>query len=125
MTPLKDLKVKLLITFFISLSTITLTANNPFFDKNQSLPVKPKCDEIEVKLEITHTTGNQRNGEIELNFKESSSVNTYTYFVFSGTDTDNRLEVKGNKVSDLAKGNYNLYIQNQAGCTKHMKFKIN
>ncbi len=82
-----------------------------------------KCDEIDVKMEITQTTGNLANGEILLEFKKSSE--SYTCFIFSGADSKNRLEVKGNKFSDLGKGDYNLYIQNKDGCTKHMKFKIN
>lgn len=87
----------------------------------QNPPVK--CEEIDVKLEITHTSGNQRNGEITLDFKKSTA--SYTCYIFSGADNDNRLERKGNKFSDLGKGDYNLYIQNQEGCTKHLKFKIN
>jgi hypothetical protein len=101
---------------------VSLAFDNPI-GTNQSLITLVKCDEIEVKMEITHTTGNLPNGEILLEFKNSSE--SYACFIFSGSDGKNRLDVKGNKFSDLGKGDYNLYIQNKDGCTKHVKFKIN
>ncbi len=93
------------------------TAKNDY----NSIPIE--CDEIEVKLDITQTSNNQQNGKIVMNFKKSTT--SYTCFLFSGNSQDNRLEVKDNQVSDLAKGEYNLYIQNKSGCTKHVKFMIN
>lgn len=81
------------------------------------------CEEIEVKLDITHSTGNERNGKIVMNFKKTNA--SYTSFVFSGEDQNNRLDVKDNEISALGKGEYNLYIQDKSGCTKHLKFKIN
>jgi hypothetical protein len=81
-----------------------------------------KCDDFDVRLTITHTSNGQKNGEVVMEYKNSDS---YTYFVFSGSNQDNRLEGKGEKISDLDKGDYNLYIQSPDGCSKHMKFKIN
>jgi hypothetical protein len=80
------------------------------------------CKDFDVKLTITHTSNGQKNGEVIMEYKNSDA---YTYFVFSGLSQDNRLEAKGTKISDLDKGEYNLYIQSPDGCTKHMKFKIN
>lgn len=119
----RHLKSSFLISCILVSGWVTSYAsdNSGLTDPIQNVPVK--CEEIEVKLEITHTSGNQRNGEITLDFKKSSA--SYTCFIFSGADKDNRLERKGNKFSDLGKGDYNLYIQNQEGCIKHMKFKIN
>ncbi|MBL7873565.1 MAG: hypothetical protein JNM78_18240 [Cyclobacteriaceae bacterium] len=82
-----------------------------------------ECEEIEVKIDITHTTDNQRTGKIVMNFKKVNA--SYTSYVFSGKDQNNRLEVKDNVISGLEKGEYNLYIQEKNGCTKHIKFKIN
>ncbi len=82
-----------------------------------------ECDEIEVKLDITHTTENQPNGKIVMNFKKSNT--SYTSFVFSGEDQNNQLDIKDNEINSLGKGEYNLYIQDKNGCTKHIKFKIN
>lgn len=119
----RHLKSSFLITSILLSGSVASYAfhNSTLQYEIQNPPIK--CEEIDVKLEITHTSGNQRNGEITLDFKKSSS--SYTCFIFSGADNDNRLERKGNKFSDLAKGDYNLYIQNQEGCTKHLKFKIN
>ncbi len=119
----KHLKSSFLITSILLCGWVASYGldNSSLGDQIQNPP--DKCEEIDVKLEITHTSGNQRNGEIALDFKKSSA--SYTCFIFSGADNDNRLERKGNKFSDLGKGDYNLYIQNQEGCTKHLKFKIN
>ena len=81
------------------------------------------CDEIDVKVDVTHTTENQPNGKIVMNFKKTNT--SYTSFVFSGEDQNNRLDIKDNEISALSKGEYNLYIQDKNGCTKHLKFKIN
>ncbi len=81
------------------------------------------CEEIEVKLDITHTTENQSNGKIVMNFKKTNT--SYTSFLLAGEEKNNRLNVKDNEISDLGKGEYNLYIQDKNGCTKHIKFKIN
>lgn len=81
-----------------------------------------KCNDFDVKLTVTHTSNGQKNGELIMEYKNPDK---YTYFIFSGSNKDNRLEGKGTKVSDLEKGDYNLYIQSPDGCTKHMKFKIN
>ncbi|MBL7874873.1 MAG: hypothetical protein JNL53_04375 [Cyclobacteriaceae bacterium] len=81
-----------------------------------------KCNDFDVKLTVTHTSNGQKNGELIMEYKNPDK---YTYFIFSGSNQDNRLEGKGTKVSDLEKGDYNLYIQSPDGCTKHMKFKIN
>ncbi len=122
MSVLRHLKSSFLITSILVSGWFTSYASD---DSGKADPIQNavKCEEIDVKLEITHTSGNQRNGEITLDFKKSSA--SYTCFIFSGADNDNRLELTGNKFSDLGKGDYNLYIQNQDGCTKHMKFKIN
>jgi len=82
-----------------------------------------ECDEIEVKLDITPTSEGKQNGKIVMNFEKSTT--SYTSFIFSGADNNNRLDVKNNEISDLQKGDYNLYIQDKNGCTKHVKFKIN
>jgi len=121
MSVLRHLKSSFLITSILVSGWFTSYAS----DSCKADPIQNavKCEEIDVKLEITHTSGNQRNGEITLDFKKSSAA--YTCFIFSGADNDNRLELTGTKFSDLGKGDYNLYIQNQDGCTKHMKFKIN
>lgn len=118
----RHLKSSFLITSIL-LSGWVASYAMPFSLEDQIQNPPAKCEEIDVKLEITHTSGNQRNGEITLDFKKSSA--SYTCFIFSGADKDNRLERTGNKFSDLGKGDYNLYIQNQEGCIKHMKFKIN
>jgi hypothetical protein len=120
---LKQFKIRLLITGVFVCGGFASIAAIPVCSLNNAPAATAKCEEIEVKLEITHTSANQRNGEILLEFKKSS--NTYTCFIFSGTDGDNRLDVKDNKVTDLGKGEYNLYVQNLEGCTKHLKFKIN
>lgn len=91
--------------------------------RDQNFPPLIECEEIEVKLDITHTTQNQRNGKIVMNFKKSNT--SYTSFVFSGEDQNNRLDVKDNEISNLGSGEYNLYVQDKNGCTKHIKFKIN
>lgn len=123
MSLLKHVKIRLLITGMFVCGGIASYASLPVFNIQEGQATAAKCDQIEVKLEITHTSANQRNGEILLEFKKSSE--SYTCFIFSGADGDNRLEVKDNKVTDLGKGEYNLYVQNQEGCTKHLKFKIN
>jgi len=110
MSNFKYLKSSILVLLFIGMSSASYRT------------VTEKCDDIEVKLKITHTTNLEDNGEVIMEFKKSEA---YTYFVFSGTDQHNRLEGKGDKVSDLAKGEYNLYLQSPDGCTKHLKFKIN
>ncbi len=123
MSLLKHVKIRLLITGILVCGATTTHAALPVYNLPEGHAAAAKCDEIEVKLEITHTSANQRNGEILLEFKKSSE--SYTCFIFSGADGDNRLDVKDNKVTDLGKGEYNLYVQNQEGCTKHLKFKIN
>jgi hypothetical protein len=119
----KHLKSSFLITSILLSGWVATyaSANSTRGNQIQNPPVK--CEEIDVKLEVKHTSGNLRNGEITLDFKKSSA--SYTCFIFSGADNDNRLELTGTKFSDLGKGDYNLYIQNRDGCTKHMKFKIN
>lgn len=84
---------------------------------------KGRCEPIEVKLTITHTTGNQPNGAVQLDYQDASQ--NYTYFMFSSKAQENRLEGKGNTISNLDRGEYNLYVQNPEGCTKHLNFKIN
>jgi len=123
MSLLKHVKIRLLITSILVCGGFASIAAIPVCSQNIAEAGIAKCEEIEVKLEITHTSANQRNGEILLEFEKST--NTYTCFIFSGADGDNRLDVKDNKVTDLGKGQYNLYIQNREGCTKHLKFKIN
>lgn len=87
-----------------------------------SEPTTQPCKQPEVKHSIKHTTGNLENGEVTLEFS-GTSVN-YTYFLFCGDGT-NRLEGKESTIKDLKRGEYNLYIQNAQGCSKHIKFKIN
>jgi len=123
MSRLNHFKVRLLITSILICGWVTSIASIPVNTDNRPEAGITKCDEIEVKLEITHTSANLHNGEILLEFKKPST--SYTSFIFSGADGDNRLDVKDNKVTDLGKGEYNLYVQNQEGCTKHIKFKIN
>jgi hypothetical protein len=120
------LKTSILFVFLL-FGSATITFSNDFGSVS---PVKSdcnvetvECDEIEVTLDITNTTDNQQNGKIVLNFKKSTP--SYTSFIFSGNSQDNRFDIKDNQASDLAKGEYNLYIQNKTGCTKHVKFKIN
>lgn len=103
------LKASLLIFCFGALSS---------FSSKQAKP----CDEIEVSTSITHSTPGQANGEIELTFRKSEE---YTLFLFSGDSRKNQLEIKGDKVTGLEKGEYTLYVQNKAGCTKQLKIKIN
>jgi len=117
------LKSSFLVTSILMSSWITSFASENSISRNQIQTPSFKCDEIDVKIEITHTTDNLPNGEISLEFKKSSEA--YTCFIFSGSDSKNQLEVQGNKFSELGKGDYNLYIQNQDGCNKHIKFKIN
>jgi hypothetical protein len=123
MSLLKHVSIRLLITGIFVCGGIASHASLLIYEIHPGQATTVKCEEIEVKLEITHTSANQRNGEILLEFKKSS--NSYTCFIFSGSDSDNRLDIKDNKVTDLAKGEYNLYVQNREGCTKHLKFKIN
>ena len=123
MSLLKHVKIRLLITGILVCGAVGSHASLPVYNLLEGQADPAKCDEIEVKLEITHTSANQRNGEILLEFKKSTA--SYTCFIFSGADGDNRLDIKDNKVTDLGKGEYNLYVQNQEGCTKHLKFKIN
>jgi hypothetical protein len=115
----------LIVTFlFGSISMamgITMKAVN--FNCGQPAQVTTECDEIEVKLETTNTSEGKQNGKIVLNFENSTT--SYTCFIFSGADNSNRLAVKENEIKDLAKGEYNLYIQDKKGCTKHLEFKIN
>lgn len=89
----------------------------------QQQQVTAECEEIEVKLDITHTSDSKQNGKIVMNFEKPAT--SYTCFVFSGADDNNRLAVKDNEINDLQKGEYNLYIQDKKGCTKHIIFKIN
>lgn len=121
MSLLKHVKIRLLITGVLVCGAIYSHAALPIYIL-QEQEAAAKCDEIEVKLKITHTSANQRDGEILLEFEKSTE--SYTSFIFSGADSDNRLDIKDNKVSNLGKGEYNLYVQNQEGCTKHLKFKI-
>lgn len=123
MSDSRHLKLSFLALCILMSSWITSFAFDNSIITNQIQIPPVKCDEIDVKMEITHTTSNLPNGEISLEFKKSSEA--YTCFIFSGSDSNNRLEVKGNKFSDLGKGDYNLYVQNQDGCIKHIKFKIN
>ncbi len=123
MSVLRHLKSSFLFTSILVSGWFTSYASDNTIGTIQIQSAPVKCDEIEVKMEITHTTGNLANGEILLEFKKSSE--SYTCFIFSGADGKNQLEVKGNKFSDLGKGDYNLYVQTKDGCTKHMKFKIN
>ncbi len=91
------------------------------FSSQKELAVQP-CKQPEVKHTIKHTTGNLENGEVTLEFSDAGS--NYTYFLFSG-DGANRLEGKESTINNLKRGDYNLYVQNAEGCTKHIKFKIN
>lgn len=112
----KHLKFSFLITAMLVLSGGVQAAVDPVGNKG-------KCEPIEVKLTITHTTGNQPNGAVQLDYQDASE--TYTYFMFSSKAEANRLEGKGNTISNLDRGEYNLYVQNPEGCTKHLNFKIN
>lgn len=126
MNIVNHLKTSILIAFLlVSSATISFGYDIDLtkLAKSEFNPIPTECDEIEVSLDITHTSGNQQNGKIVMNFKKSTI--SYTSFIFSGNSQDNQLEVKDNQVSDLAKGEYNLYIQNKSGCTKHITFKIN
>jgi len=126
MTYSNRLKSTALISIFLLSSLLIahrITAN-PFNSiSGQTALFQLDCEEIEVTLDITHTTDNQNDGKIVMKFKKSTT--SYTCFVFSGANQDNRLDVKDNTISDLARGDYNLYIQDKNGCTKHVKFKIN
>jgi hypothetical protein len=93
------------------------------FNEDQSERFIVECDEIDVKLNITHTSDGKKNGKIEMNFEKPTT--SYTCFIFSGADNNNRLAVKDNEINDLEKGEYNLYIQDKKGCTKRIEFKIN
>lgn len=84
--------------------------------------IETPCDKIEVSTKLTHTTTGEANGEIELTFEKRED---YTLFLFSGDSRKNQLEVKGDKVTGLEKGEYTLYVQNKAGCIKQLKIKIN
>jgi hypothetical protein len=100
-----------------------VSPNSAIFSNDRNHQNHIECDEIEVKLDITHTTENQPNGKIVMNFKKSNT--SYTSFVLAGEQKNNLLDVKDNEINDLSKGEYNLYIQDKNGCTKHIKFKIN
>lgn len=126
MNSINNLKASILIAFLLfGSATISFGYDIDLtkLAKSEFNPILAECDEIEVQLDITNTSGNQQNGKIVMNFKKSTI--SYTSFIFSGNSQDNQLEVKDNQVSDLAKGEYNLYIQNKSGCTKHITFKIN
>lgn len=112
----KRLKFSFLIVSIMVLSGGVPAAIEPVVDKE-------KCEPIEVKLTITHTSGNQPNGAVQLDCQDASV--TYTYFMFSSKAQENRLEGKGKTISNLDRGEYNLYVQNPEGCTKHLNFKIN
>jgi len=99
MSLLKHVKIRLLITGILVCSGVASHASLPVYNLYQGPATAAKCDEIEVKLEITHTSANQRNGEILLEFKKSSA--SYTCFIFSGADSDNRLDVKDKKVTEI------------------------
>lgn len=111
-----------------SFLVISMLALSGWIQAAPKLAVDPvtgegKCDPIEVKMTITHTTGNQPNGAVQLNYENAAE--TYTYFMFSSKAQANRLEGKGTTISNLDRGEYNLYVQNPEGCTKHLNFKIN
>jgi hypothetical protein len=105
----------------LGLILVCISVVSPGF-KMSIEPSIENCKDFDVKLTITHTSNGQKNGEAIMEYKNADS---YTYFIFSGSNQDNRLEGKGAKISNLDKGDYNLYIQSPDGCTKHMKFKIN
>ena len=116
------------LTFVLLLSGSLLSLGSPFIEKGEktanSLKNEQNCEEIEVEIQITHTSNRQSNGEILFVFKTNQEQ--YTLFIFSGNDSrENRLEIRDYKVTELKKGEYNLYIQNKAGCTKHVKTRIN
>jgi hypothetical protein len=115
----------LIVTFLFGSISMMMGATGRSINSNcgQFQQFITECDEIEVKLEITHTSEGKQNGKIVLNFEKSGT--SYTCFVFSGSDNNNRLAVKDNEINDLQEGEYNLYIQDKNGCTKHLKFKIN
>jgi len=117
----KYLKSSFLVTSIL-MSSWDSFAFDPI-DRNQIENTLVKCDEIEVKLTITHTTNNQPKGEVKLEYQDTSDV--YTYFLFGSTSKENRFNGKGSKITFLNRGEYNLYIQKPGGCTKHLKFKIN
>jgi hypothetical protein len=120
------LKSTALIATFL-LGMISLAGGNTgdvkSFNEDQSERFIVECDEIDVKLNITHTSDGKKNGKIEMNFEKPAT--SYTCFIFSGADNNNRLAVKDNEINDLEKGEYNLYIQDKKGCTKRIEFKIN
>lgn len=92
------------------------------FSFQDDVNTRTPCNEIEVSTKLTHTKAGDANGEIELTFEKRED---YTLFLFSGDSRKNRLDVKGDKVTGLEKGEYTLYVQNKAGCIKQLKIKIN
>lgn len=108
----KTLKYSLLSLFFVTLQV----------QADGGKRVVP-CRDIEVTVKTQDTSEGQSNGEISLDYPDTKD--SYTYFIFSGDEQANQLKGTGKKITNLKQGTYNLYVQNQDGCTKHFKLKIN
>jgi len=113
----------------VLLSASIFSMGSPVGDKGKknsySSSGEQFCEEIDAEIQITHTSGGRANGEILVVFQKKTD-GPYTLFLLSENGSrENRLEIKENKVTELKKGEYNLYIQNKEGCTKHIKTKIN
>jgi hypothetical protein len=123
--PFNRLRYSYLIFVFLMFSALYSVGYTPGYKPavNGYVTALPDCTEIEVEVQLVHTSKRKANGEILLVFKENQEQ--YTLFVFAGDSKDNQLGIKTNKVTELKKGEYNLYIQSKTGCTKHIKARIN
>lgn len=68
------------------------------------------CKDLTYDIKLTHTSGGQDNGIIEVTItKSASKVKTYLY---SEGKTENKLDVKLDELTRLKAGTYMLVLQN-------------
>lgn len=83
-----------------------------------------ECTQIDVRIEVKHTTNNHDNGAIELIF--SSQQNDFDSFVIINGKKE---LLKEGKADSLAKGKYDVIVTGKTVdtkyCPKHMNVTIN
>jgi len=109
---------------YLTCSLLVFAVWHPFrIDNNVTEPRVKPCEEIQVTYKIKNTSDSQANGEIELKFKDDKQ--TYTSYLFSGDSKKHRLlNITESKITELNAGDYNLYIRNKEGCTRHLTIRI-
>ena len=98
-----------------------------FWPDSRAQSTQP-CMEIKVEMKIQSGDGISPESKVVLEF-ESADYQDFRLFLFSGDQSDNRLDLEATEINNLSKGNYTLIIQHsdkeENFCPKQFNFKIN